>query len=452
MFQCVKCQKTFKLKSILNRHYNRKTPCDQKIIHKCYNCLKEFPNKTDLTRHNNRKFPCKKVDPIIENYELKLENAELRHAKTINNITNNNNQQNIYNITINAGEKYYKNHMLHQICDEFNIDETMINNLILAKGFDFNNDLNNVGVFTELIVKICFNLQQPENWRFIYDKIAELLKIKINDKIVNFPEYFLEFIYILYKQVVNCKTLDPEIISFYQKYIENYENNKYANHDSTSFIKLCYDQIIAQYMGVIKLIDQKLKINEVIDLPITPIIEFKLNYFKHEDLTVLDRDMPEYVVGIRNRNCNINCFGSNFTFKYRGLKCVYNDLPKYEVFCYLFTLIYQSKKENRTIKYEEDSYMIYYKEDDWREIQLVDLIKAIFIKIHEVVEYTNADLSTVLVDEYQIKYYEADSDDEDYDESDSKRVNYSHLKKYNNMMRYLLTDDKFVSIGEFPIW
>ena len=213
MYPCIKCGKEFKIKYELDRHYKRKTPCDQDKIYECDRCLKIFQNSSNLKRHLNRKTFCKKVDALLKIHELELENEKLKHVNTIKNITNNNNQ--IYNICFNEGDRYYKNQILNQVSDNFRIDGPELSKLMLPPHHDDMNDLKNITLFTDIIIKICFNIQRPENWRFIYDKITELLKIKINDDIMEFPDHFPEMIYIIYKHVINYKDLDKDIIDFY---------------------------------------------------------------------------------------------------------------------------------------------------------------------------------------------------------------------------------------------
>lgn len=54
---CHKCKKAFRDQFVLNKHLNRKTPCDNVI--KCDTCKKKFNNKQALKNHMNRKNPCK---------------------------------------------------------------------------------------------------------------------------------------------------------------------------------------------------------------------------------------------------------------------------------------------------------------------------------------------------------------------------------------------------------
>lgn len=440
MFTCIKCGKEFSIEKYLNQHYKRKTPCDKKDIHKCNICLKEFASKSSLSYHqNNRKTPCKKVDPILENYELRLENERLQHANIINNINTTNNNQ-IYNIHINGGDKYYKNQVLNQISDTFKVKGEEISRLMLQHDHDDENEFKNITIFTDIIIKICFNIQRPENWRFVYDKIAELLKIKINNSIVEFPDHFPEMIYIIYKYVVQYKELDPDIIEFYKKYITNYENNNYSGIDNKKFINECYEILKAQYMNMITIIDQRLKNNEVEVLPIKPIIEFKLNRFGGEDLSIMQLKAKNYKGAILIIMANDNNYDETHNFKYRRLRCNYNDLPSYDLFIYLIKIIYMNKKENKTIKYVGNSLYVYNGET-W-DCNVENELDTIFKKIHQFIYEFKIHIPDELIDFHKEKYDKTyncyDSDDDSIEE-----VKDHFNEKYKLMLRYVLTDDKF---------
>jgi hypothetical protein len=55
-FPCSKCNKVFKRNIDLNRHINRKIPCDRKL--ECNRCFKIFNQKCDLLNHINKKNKC----------------------------------------------------------------------------------------------------------------------------------------------------------------------------------------------------------------------------------------------------------------------------------------------------------------------------------------------------------------------------------------------------------
>jgi uncharacterized C2H2 Zn-finger protein len=76
--QCKLCDRIFGAIQILERHMNRKIPCN--VILKCEKCNKEFRLKANLIRHQDRKSPCEfmqsntviKVEPNKCSYCLKV--------------------------------------------------------------------------------------------------------------------------------------------------------------------------------------------------------------------------------------------------------------------------------------------------------------------------------------------------------------------------------------------
>ena len=135
MYNCHKCGKEFKYKSKLSEHLNRKNPCknvmvgendvmvlaenvmvgeknvmvDSKIKNQCENCKKIFKNRQGKYEHK-KNVRCKYVETPEEKIaRLEKENEELRSRPqniTINNITNNNNSVNQYNITYDNKRRY----------------------------------------------------------------------------------------------------------------------------------------------------------------------------------------------------------------------------------------------------------------------------------------------------------------------------------------------------------
>jgi hypothetical protein len=88
-FNCKDCEKNFKSKFNLERHYNS---CKKKPIitdFKCEFCPKSYSTKWYLQQHEKK---CKEKDDKIKILELKLEIEKLKNKnnKTINNITNTN--------------------------------------------------------------------------------------------------------------------------------------------------------------------------------------------------------------------------------------------------------------------------------------------------------------------------------------------------------------------------
>jgi hypothetical protein len=73
---CSKCNKTFCSNKTLQKHLEKKIPCDRKI--KCDKCGKTFGDITQLKRHSeNRKTPCEaivgNVPPVIRKDDIKCQ-------------------------------------------------------------------------------------------------------------------------------------------------------------------------------------------------------------------------------------------------------------------------------------------------------------------------------------------------------------------------------------------
>jgi hypothetical protein len=87
MVKCIKCNKNFKSEYLLNKHINRKYPCD--IIFNCEKCNSIFKDKRTLDLHLNRKTLCTKkiikpeAEIILEIEKLKLykKEKEYQHEK-----------------------------------------------------------------------------------------------------------------------------------------------------------------------------------------------------------------------------------------------------------------------------------------------------------------------------------------------------------------------------------
>ena len=73
--KCKKCKQTFVSEYLLNKHLNRKVPCD--VVLKCDRCEVVFTNAYRLNRHKNRKNPCTIIDKKSD-LEIKLEIEKLK--------------------------------------------------------------------------------------------------------------------------------------------------------------------------------------------------------------------------------------------------------------------------------------------------------------------------------------------------------------------------------------
>jgi len=198
MFICTKCNNNFTTKQNLNKHINKKIPCDRII--KCDNCLIVFKTKQILNKHQNRKNKCKKVDLQVKNKELtyentilklELENQKLKNSQIINNnITNNNNSNNNTFILNNFG-----NENLEFITKKFLTDslKNIINTslpltienktqLKVDKLSYYGSDINDINIF-RLFIKLIFrNEDYPENKTIKYDDETDSFYYYSNDE------------------------------------------------------------------------------------------------------------------------------------------------------------------------------------------------------------------------------------------------------------------------------
>ena len=441
---CFKCNITFRDSYTLQRHLNRKIPCCQPQT-KCNQCMKTFSSKQSLMNHMNKKIPCQNINININNGNI---------------ITNNINIINTYHI--NNGEKEYKTQMMCQIVDQFKIYNCKLLSLLLSNGHDNDDAINNINDFTNLINIICFDINHPENWRFIYDKMTELLKIKFHNEIVDFKCNFLKFVYILYKQICNCQLvleMDPELINFYKRFINEYEMNKYDELDINEFINECHDQLLGNYHNLVNAIDKRLNNKEQQKIK-TTVTDYRLNLFDQENLK-LDNNIQIQNTKLIKHLCKNGYeydFESDAQFEYKLLKCTYNDIIIYDVFIHLFKVLYIYNKCNKTIKYSDRTFKIYQEDKErkrWIQIDYKKLLESIFNKINKFIIDNEINLTDELYNEYRIHYIEHTNSDSDTD-SDSeninnrKYVNTKHLKKYKRIIQYILTDNEFTNMINYP--
>jgi uncharacterized C2H2 Zn-finger protein len=84
---CKVCHRKFKSEYLLNKHVNRKIPCNAQDKLICTKCNKVFKTYQDLQRHMNKKIPCAKDEKIISDEKIsdkiKIIEAELKKEKDI---------------------------------------------------------------------------------------------------------------------------------------------------------------------------------------------------------------------------------------------------------------------------------------------------------------------------------------------------------------------------------
>ena len=100
---CSKCNKSFKTNRDLNKHKNRKKPCDIITDYKCNNCLSFFSSQGNLITHLKNYCTNKKkmlVEKEVNNKMLELKELEAKLAG-LNVLSLNNSNNNTINQTVN---------------------------------------------------------------------------------------------------------------------------------------------------------------------------------------------------------------------------------------------------------------------------------------------------------------------------------------------------------------
>jgi hypothetical protein len=426
MSECVKCNKSFKSIYNLNKHNNKKIPCD--LIIKCENCLKIFNTKQNLNKHNNRKNPCIKVDLIKENEKLKEENERLKKTSNITNIQNNTIINNTINIFTPEGKLYHsyfiKSKPLEQL--EFNIDE--LSNLTIE---DYTDELSNIYNFTNLLKELCFNIDVPDNWIICKDDLFNKLKLKIdNDIVVNCVDNMLHLIYSIAKQVVNYNELDKELIEFYNTFINKYERNEYKDDDNVrQFIKLCNDELFKHFSKIINTINDRKNNIRIIEP------EMVLNNFEDEDIIFIKKNILNIdILNILDKDYSREFHMKSFKvdeYKYTGII----DIKMIDIFTYFLKLIYKNPLQlcNQTIKYELEEFYIY-KNKEWCKISINELINKIFSKIHIILKIYKINLPENMHSEDYIELL--------YKEKYSEYCKIGDSKYYKKIIKQYYKNDK----------
>ena len=242
--KCILCNKNFDTKQGLNRHLNRKIPCNRVI--QCDNCKNIFKTNQGLHRHINKKNPCQKKDLEEENKKLKEENERLKSKQENNilnqNITNNTQNNNIFFVdrwdklfyervqasSFNITNKGLDKVLNEQIKKTESFKDTR-DNLNLHKEYDQMNMYNHIktgkNIYIHIIKFVCINMKYPENWIFIYNKLSEEVSIKINDRFVELNNSLLRLIYDILKTLVEDENIDNNLKNIYKTFIERYETN-----------------------------------------------------------------------------------------------------------------------------------------------------------------------------------------------------------------------------------
>ena len=207
VFKCDKCEKTFQREEHLNRHLNRKIPCDREI--KCPRCGIDFIQISDLKRHLNKKNKCQDMRELLH-LQIKLEETKNKGKSIDKEIEETKLKQSIAekpNIQI-AGRDINNTTNTHNIINVFcAIEYTKDEADDMTISGDVNASLSN-------FVKLHFNNDEfPMNRciKLINDKIF----INVNNKMVSFEiarKYFNE-------KVINQIEL---VINKFRKYSDEY--------------------------------------------------------------------------------------------------------------------------------------------------------------------------------------------------------------------------------------
>jgi uncharacterized C2H2 Zn-finger protein len=91
-YQCIQCEKIFKLKTDYTRHLNRKNPCEKKVpnpYNKCEYCKQKYSRPDNLKRHY-KTCPVKKINGNIKNKLINNKSNKIDDEEAIQKITTNN--------------------------------------------------------------------------------------------------------------------------------------------------------------------------------------------------------------------------------------------------------------------------------------------------------------------------------------------------------------------------
>ena len=227
MHKCQLCNKIFNSKCDLDRHKNRKKPCNKKESYECTDCDKIFKFKSKLEEHNKTK----------------------NHLLIVNNITNNNITNNITNITNNINVtlvKGFSETNLNALTQKFIEYELLTDNKLVRMFHDFEHEEDAIFGYSEYIIysfryfmrlfsKLHFNLAHSENhncdiYSFVKtkDNFVEyhLLEIdninkKYKTKCIKYEAFIIEFINLMKK--INNKFENPKI-QVLLDYVKRYKN------------------------------------------------------------------------------------------------------------------------------------------------------------------------------------------------------------------------------------
>ena len=266
MNKCQLCNKEFQSKCHLNRHKNRKKPCDVKEIYDCELCELNFKFESELTRHCNSK-------KHINNYNIFTTNNNI----TNNNITNNFNNTNIVEdeLKIKLQQEYEDKLNKELELKEEELNKIKQENELLKFNFEENIKINFDNETEQELV--------PISTKMITHKT--LNKINLNDILTKYPK-LLNITDLLF--IINY-----DINKIYiDKFWNNIESEDWIYLDAELINWFGYKEIAGGKEQLIKIIKREFEIEE--------------------DYKILNND--EYIESIENNNnfkhilMNSDCF------------------------------------------------------------------------------------------------------------------------------------------------
>lgn len=388
MFKCKLCQKEFTTNQNLIRHSTlRKKPCNKEIIFKCDNCLKIFSTKANLTRHLNRKNPCKQI--INKDQTTQIQNITNNNNTTNNTIIN-------YNLIIQNEEVAQKifeqiGKSTYQIVSSKNKGNTRILQL---------SDRSSTSIFDQapaifdLIERMFFNIDKPENWILLKDEVENKFKIKLEESsFKDFNVNIYKIIYVLFKDILKYADKnknDPNVIKFYKNYITRYDDNYFIDVNSITikdnmnkFIQYINGRMETRYENFIQNIE-KLLLRENDDelnwldthIDIIPLGNEDLTIFNREELikNIDYTNKYQFLLSFIKFIHNNNSFPEYQNIQYENEKIIIcnKNKPKYSQWDYqineyylLDTIIKNIKSIRSFYQIEEITYQYFnYDEDD----------------------------------------------------------------------------------------
>jgi hypothetical protein len=443
MYNCDKCGKIFNYNSLLQRHLNRKTPCDKnktdnnnKKEYKCDKCLKTFRDSYILKSHKNKKNPC--TNQII-------------NSNNINNTNNLINSQNVYNIHIN--ERMIASGQVGNNSFSLNDIPKMLNNknifkylkyATLSEDYDKDDTLNNTKEIDILLKAIFFNVNIPENFIFFKDFLKDQIYIKINTENIQKvnDQYIIFCIYLVLNELKDNIKLDTKLRTYYKKYVENYKNGDFMNNETykiQEFIEKIYNSLEDLFLDLSEDIKLLLKQNftKLENKQKNYIETLKLNYqkqnlvklknYNREHNTNLFYDLKKiyemYNEDIKNYNGSEDyedCFYIKiYNKEFNNDNKLYINILEYFVKKYYFLNI----NNIEILKYVNNKFQ-YFNNNNWEDISDLNMHKLFVNEIFKEL-LTNK----ILISENNVSI--------DYDVIDS---NYDEIKiKFkNSYLRYVL--------------